>query len=234
MPGNDLPAVTRTTWNGYERLDFPVGGRACILVRPDRAAEGRPWIWRTEFFGHEPQADLALLDLGFHAAYIDVQDMYGAPVALDHMDAFYDHLVTHHRLSPKVVLEGFSRGGLFAFNWAARHPDRVACIYADAPVCDFKSWPAARAASPVHPRIGASAWPPTGSPRWRRWPTPATRSTISGLWQRPGSPCCMCVVRPTRACPSRRTRRSWSNGIARSAARSPCSPSRSAGTTRTA
>ncbi len=38
------------------------------------------------------------------------------------------------------MLEGFSRGGLFAFNWAAAHPT-VACIYADAPVCDFKSWP---------------------------------------------------------------------------------------------
>lgn len=142
MPIDGPPAETRTTWHGYQRLDFAVDGRACILVCPDHEAEGRPWIWRTEFFGHEPQADLALLARGFHVAYIDVQDMYGAPVALGHMDAFYAHLTAHHRLSPKAVLEGFSRGGLFAFNWAARHPDRVACIYADAPVCDFKSWPA--------------------------------------------------------------------------------------------
>jgi lysophospholipase L1-like esterase len=26
-------------------------------------------------------------------------------------------------------------------DWAARHPDKVACVYNDAPVCDFKSWP---------------------------------------------------------------------------------------------
>jgi sialidase-1 len=26
-------------------------------------------------------------------------------------------------------------------NWAARNPERVACIYNDAPVCDFNSWP---------------------------------------------------------------------------------------------
>ena len=32
-------------------------------------------------------------------------------------------------LSPRVTLEGFSRGGLFAYNWAADHPDKVACIY---------------------------------------------------------------------------------------------------------
>ena len=40
-----------------------------------------------------------------------------------------------------VALEGLSRGGLIIFNWAAKNPDKVASIYADAAVCDFKSWP---------------------------------------------------------------------------------------------
>jgi pimeloyl-ACP methyl ester carboxylesterase len=44
-------------------------------------------------------------------------------------------------------MEGFSRGGLFAFNWAARYPNRCAALYVDNPVCDFKSWPAAKGAS---------------------------------------------------------------------------------------
>ena len=44
-------------------------------------------------------------------------------------------------LHRKVVLEGMSRGGLIVYNWSARNPDKVACIYADAPVMDFKSWP---------------------------------------------------------------------------------------------
>ena len=60
------------------------------------------------------------------------------------MDAFYAVLTRDHGLSSKTVLEGVSRGGLFAFNWAARHPDQVASIYADAPVLDFKSWPAGK------------------------------------------------------------------------------------------
>jgi len=128
-------------WNGYEQLQFEVNGRQCLLVLPKTPAPGKPWIWRTEFFGHEPQADIALLGHGFHVAYINVQNLYGAPVALDQMDSFYEHLTTKFGLSRKTVLEGFSRGGLFAFNWAARHPDRVAAIYVDAPVCDFKSWP---------------------------------------------------------------------------------------------
>jgi len=135
------PAPRRSLWNGFERLDFTCGGRSCMLVLPKKPAPGNPWIWRTEFFGHEPQADIALLGKGFHAAYVNVQNLYGAPVALDAMDAFYACLAKQYRLAPKVVLEGFSRGGLFAFNWAARNPEKVACLYVDAPVCDFKSWP---------------------------------------------------------------------------------------------
>ena len=34
-----------------------------------------------------------------------------------------------------------SRGGLIIFNWGNRNAEKVACIYGDAPVCDFKSWP---------------------------------------------------------------------------------------------
>lgn len=130
-----------SVWEGYQRLDFEVDGRECLLIVPQTPAKGNPWIWRTEFFGHEPQGDIALLALGYHVAYMDLQNMYGAPQALEHMDNFYDHLVMEYRLSPKVFLEGFSRGGLFAFNWAARHPHQVAGLYVDAPVCDFKSWP---------------------------------------------------------------------------------------------
>ncbi|HEX4145102.1 MAG TPA: alpha/beta fold hydrolase [Pirellulales bacterium] len=138
-------------WQGFERRDFQVDGRDCLLIVPKTPAPGKPWIWRTEFFGHEPQADLALASKGFHIAYIDVQNMYGAPVALDHMDRFYDHLTRERGLAAKTVLEGFSRGGLFSLNWAARHPDRVACIYNDAPVCDFKSWPAGRGRAKASP-----------------------------------------------------------------------------------
>lgn len=128
-------------WNGYEIRKFQVGGRNALLVVPKTAAAGNPWIWRTEFFGIDPQADIALLGKGLHVVYIDVGGLFGAPVALDAMDKFYDHVTKTYGLHSKTVLEGFSRGGLYALNWAIRHPDRVACIYLDAPVCDFKSWP---------------------------------------------------------------------------------------------
>ena len=128
-------------WNGYEIVKFQVGGRGGLLVIPKEPAPGKHWIWRTEFFGIDPQADIALLGEGVFVAYVGVGGLFGAPVALDAMDAFYDHVTQTYGLNAKTVLEGFSRGGLYALNWAIRHPERVACLYLDAPVCDFKSWP---------------------------------------------------------------------------------------------
>ena len=34
-----------------------------------------------------------------------------------------------------------SRGGLIIYNWGIANPEKVAVIYGDAPVMDFKSWP---------------------------------------------------------------------------------------------
>ncbi|HEX7260686.1 MAG TPA: GDSL-type esterase/lipase family protein [Luteolibacter sp.] len=138
-------------WSGYERTDFTFHGRSALLVKPKVPAKGHPWVWRTEFFGHEPQADIALLGKGFHVAYLDMQNLYGGPMAMRLMDRFYSHLTQQYRLSPKTLLEGFSRGGLFAFNWAALRPDRVAGLYVDAPVCDFKSWPGGKGKGPGAP-----------------------------------------------------------------------------------
>ena len=67
--------------------------------------------------------------------------MLGSPRAMEHWDAFYETMTRRYQLNSKPALEAVSRGGLFAYRWASRHPDQVACLYADTPVCDFKSWP---------------------------------------------------------------------------------------------
>lgn len=153
-----LPAtpMQRSQWNGYERLDFTVAGRPCLLVFPKNAATGKPWIWRTEFFDHEPQADVALLGRGWHVAYMNAQDMYGGPKAMALFGQFYAHLVARYGLATRVVLEGLSRGGLYAFNFAVAHPTRVAALYLDAPVLDIRSWPGRNRASKEWPECLAA------------------------------------------------------------------------------
>jgi pimeloyl-ACP methyl ester carboxylesterase len=147
---NDFPgAVGR--WNGFVRHDFTFNGWQAILVEPETPAAGMPWIWRARFFDAWPAVDLALLAKGFHLAYVDVADLFGSPKACARFDAYYSWLVEEQGLATKVVLEGFSRGGLAVYNWAARNPEKVCCIYADAPVCDFKSWPAGKGLAPGSP-----------------------------------------------------------------------------------
>lgn len=135
FPGN------KSLWNGYDLYDFSFKGRQAIVVTPKQATKGNPWIWRPAFFGAFPSVDIALLEKGFHVAYYDLTHLYGSPNAVALGTSFYNYMKNSYHLSDKVTLEGFSRGGLFAFNWAAQNTDKVACIYVDAPVCDVFSWP---------------------------------------------------------------------------------------------
>jgi pimeloyl-ACP methyl ester carboxylesterase len=147
-PASDPIAEAEITqWHGFRRLDFPFDGRACTVIEPKRTATGKPWIWRARFFGHEPQTDLALLERGFHVAYVDVAGLFGCPKAVGHWNRFYELLVQRYGFASRPALEGMSRGGLIALNWAADNPRRVACLYLDAPVCDFRSWPGGKGRS---------------------------------------------------------------------------------------
>ena len=96
--------VTKSTWNGFAREDFKLNGASCTVVIPAEAATGKPWIWRPEFFGHEPQSDVALLKKGFFAVYIGMNNSFGCPKALEQMDAFYDHLRKTYQVGEKCTL----------------------------------------------------------------------------------------------------------------------------------
>jgi len=140
-------AGKKSNWNGFERYDFSYYGRNATVVAPSNPAKGNPGIMRPAFFGSYAQADSALLTNGFHVVYFDVTHLYGSPHARKLFNGFYDYLVKRYQFSSKVTLEGLSRGGLFVQNWAVKNPDKVACIYIDAPVCDIKSWPGRKAST---------------------------------------------------------------------------------------
>lgn len=131
----------KTAWHGHDHYAFSLDTIQCRVVTPKKAAPGKPWIWRARFFGHEPQTDIALLARGFHVAYCNVAGLYGSPRAVARWNTFYDYLTARKGLSSKPALEGMSRGGLIIYNWAIKNPGKMSCIYGDAPVCDFKSWP---------------------------------------------------------------------------------------------
>ena len=131
----------QTSWHGFDQFHFKLSDRAAYIVAPKTPTAGNPWIWRARFPGYHAEMDIALLGKGFHVAYVDVGGMFGSPKAVAIGDKFYEYVTTKRGLASKPAMEGVSRGGLFVYNWAAKNPGKVACIYCDTPVCDFKSWP---------------------------------------------------------------------------------------------
>lgn len=129
-----------SSYNGYDCADFKLSGRDAKIVKPRVVAKGQPWVWRARFFGHEAQTDIALLDRGFHVVYIDAVELFGNQEAVNIWNSFYS-LLRKSGLAKKAVLEAMSRGGVYAYNWAAQNPKKVAAVYADAPVLDMRSWP---------------------------------------------------------------------------------------------
>lgn len=133
--------MTETTWNGYKQMNFTVGGRTSYIVCPEKALPGNSWVWRTEFFEAFNYVDRALLERGWHLAYHCVSDMYGCPESVSMMKEFYDTAVNEYGMSSKPAMFGFSRGALYAVNFALKYPDCCGLLYLDAPVLDICSWP---------------------------------------------------------------------------------------------
>jgi len=119
---------------------FEVNGYQATVLLPENP-NGK-WVWKTEFFYAFDQAERALFDLGYTRVYYQISDKFGSPTAVRLMRAFHDELLKRYPfLEEKANLFGFSRGGLYAFNYALYYPERVKKLYLDAPVLNLKSWP---------------------------------------------------------------------------------------------
>ena len=144
--------IEYTEWNGYQRKNFRLYGRDCLMIIPEKEFPGKPWVWRAEFFGAFDYADRELLKQGWHICYIENSDRYGCSEAIDTMEAFYTCMTEEEGLNKKVDLFGFSRGGLYSVNFTARHPECISTLYLDAPVMNITSWPGGYGASERYPK----------------------------------------------------------------------------------
>ena len=139
--GQSITQGKSTSWHGFEKINFQLDGTKAYYVKPRNPLPGNPWVWRAHFPDWHISMDSILLSRGFYIAYINTSNEYGAPRAMMVWNQFYHYLADSLGFAAKVALEGVSRGGLYIYGWAKRNPDKVSCIYGEAPVCDFKSWP---------------------------------------------------------------------------------------------
>lgn len=120
--------------------ELEVNGYKATVLIPEKP-NGK-WIWKTEFFYAFDQAEVALCEMGYTRVYYQISDMYGSARAVRLMRNFHKILLKKFSfLEEQAILFGFSRGGLYAFNYALYYPESVSKIYLDAPVLNLKSWP---------------------------------------------------------------------------------------------
>ena len=127
-------------FHGFVSHTFDLEGYRVVVVEPKKPLPGNPWIWRVKFWEVYSETDIACLQAGIYFVYYDVQTFAGDH-ALKHFDALYSMMTGQYGLSAKPALEAISRGGLMAYWWTSANPDKVGCLYGDAPVCDMNSWP---------------------------------------------------------------------------------------------
>ena len=119
--------------------NFVFNGYNATVIIPDNP-NGK-WLWKTEFFYAFDQAEVQLCNMGYTRVYYEISNKYGSYNAIRLMHEFHKFVVKKYNLFAKTNLFGFSRGGLYAFNYALFYPEMVEKVYFDAPVLDLKSWP---------------------------------------------------------------------------------------------
>lgn len=132
----------RSIWiEPFEKHEFVVEGQVVTIIYPMQPLEGMHWAWKGEFLNAFPQTEVALLHQGIHIVHMAYPDQFGSPSAVEKWYRLYELLTDKRGFSTRPALIGLSRGGLYCYQWAIANPEKVSCIYGDAPVCDMRSWP---------------------------------------------------------------------------------------------
>jgi len=128
-------------WQGFEAEEFSFEGKRAILVFPKQADSKRNWMLKTEYWGAFPAREIDLLRKGFHLAYLENESRFATKSDCDRKARFADFLREKYNLCDRCVPVGMSLGGAHAVNFAGFYPDKVACLFIDAPVLNFYSLP---------------------------------------------------------------------------------------------
>lgn len=136
----------KTDFHGFERYEVPTAKGTISVVCPKKAAPGKPWLWRSMFWGNAGvvrrlvAGDLLLLEQGYHVVKAP-GDVSGHPKGNESIDAAYDLLTQTYGFSKTLSMASMSRETLALFRWASENPEKVESIYVDNGVCNVHSWP---------------------------------------------------------------------------------------------
>jgi len=133
--------MNEITWYGYRGVAFEFEGKRATLIFPEQPNQNRDWTLKAEYREAFPNTEVALLKEGFHAAWLENETRWATKSDCDRKARFVDYLHETYGLRDKCVPVGMSCGGAHAVNFAGFYPDKVACLFIDAPVLNFLSNP---------------------------------------------------------------------------------------------
>jgi pimeloyl-ACP methyl ester carboxylesterase len=140
----------KTDFRGFDRYQVSTVEGTISIVTPKHAAPGKPWMWRSIFWGMKSQAvdpfmtaDIQLLEAGYTVVKAP-GDVSGHPKGNVYIDAAYELLTTKYGFSNKLSMASMSRETLALFRWASENPEKVESIYVDNGVSNLNSWPAGK------------------------------------------------------------------------------------------
>ncbi len=126
-------------WYNGTRHIFNIDGVKAWIVEPHHPVGDGRWtwclIWPESFVQRVGVPEF--LDRGFYHAHIEAHPTYATPdQGMPLLRKFYQQCVDLG-LSRKANLMGLSWGGFFTLRFASENPEKVACIYLDAPLCNM-------------------------------------------------------------------------------------------------
>ncbi len=117
--------------------EFEFMGRAARVICPEKADERRSWAFKMEYRDEFPEPELALLNKGYHVAFIKNKTRFGSDDDMEIKQKFAKYIVEKYSLNEKCVPVGMSLGGAQSVIFAGKYPELVEGIYIDAPVLNF-------------------------------------------------------------------------------------------------
>jgi acetyl esterase len=152
-------AAPRTSKRGRQILPanakiLQVAGHTGFLALPKDVKVGRktPWLWYFPSDYNLPgkleqwMIDKCLAN-GIAVAGIDLSGDLGTPAGRATLTAFHKEVTQNRGLTKKACMLARSYGGTQMYNWAAEHPESVACLAGIYPVCNMASYPGLKSAA---------------------------------------------------------------------------------------
>lgn len=129
-------------WMGFQCKNLQFEDHEAIIVYPEEGTANGYLAVKTEYWEAFPEAlEIPLLKNGFHLCYIKNDNRFGVDEELDRKARFLRHVQAECGLRGKCVPVGMSCGGMIAIKLAGRYPELIKCMYLDAPVLNYMSWP---------------------------------------------------------------------------------------------